>query len=149
MITRKYTPQDSDITVDLVSGLFDTEDRQELAERLRAETDLRVDSGLFTFYSEGDPFPPEVVVSILYTLLPLKEIYANMLATMLLDKARAIRTRRPQGGRSEATFLFRKVDENGRVLKEVRGMTTDPEIIKDMIRRADEEGENDFSHLPI
>ena len=89
METRKYTPQDSDITVDLNSGVFVTEDSQELAESLRAETDLRVESGLFDFYGEGDPFPPEVVVGILYTLFPLKEIYANVLASILLDKAKA------------------------------------------------------------
>ncbi len=45
--------------------------------------------------------------------------------------------------------MMRKVDENGRTIKQVRGVTSDPEIIKDMIRRADEEGENDHFHLPI
>ena len=44
---------------------------------------------------------------------------------------------------------MRKVDEEGRILKEVSGFTDDPEIIKDMIRRADEEGETDHFHLPI
>ena len=152
MITRKYTPQDSDITVDLSSSLFVTEDSQELAESLRAETDLRVESGLFDFYSEGDPFPPEVVIGILYTLFPLKEIYANVLASMLWEKAKEGRARlraRHQGVRSEASFMVRKVDEDGRTLKVVRGRTDDPEIIKDMIRRADDEGENDHFHLPI
>jgi hypothetical protein len=146
--TRKYTPQDSDITVDLNSGVFVTDDSQDLAESLRAETGLRVESGLFDYYSEGDPFPPGVILAILYTLFPLKEIYANMLASMLLDKAKAARARIP-GMRSGAVFVVRKVDEDGRTLKEVRGLTTDPEIIKDMIRRADEEGENDYFHLPI
>jgi hypothetical protein len=56
--TRKYTPGDSDITIDLNSGVFVTEDSRELAESLRAETGLRVESGLFDYYSEGDPFPP-------------------------------------------------------------------------------------------
>ena len=146
MITRKYTPQDSDITVDLVSGLFDTEDSQELAERLRAETDLRVESGLFTFYSEGSPFPPEVIVSILYTLFPLQNIYANLLASMIWDKVKAAHAK-SRSGRSEATFIFHKVDEDGRSMKQVMGQTSDPEIIKDMIRRADEEGEKDYFHL--
>ena len=148
METRKYTPQDSDITVDLIRGLFVTEDSQELAESLRAETDLRVDSGLFDYYSEGDPFPPQVILGILYTLFPLQEIYAGVLAAMLWDKAKAAHARL-QTGRSEAIFVVRKVDEDGRTLKEVRGVTSDPEIIKDMIRRADEEGENDFFHLPF
>ena len=148
MITRKYTPQDSDITVDLVSALFVTEDSQDLAESIHAETDLRVESGLFDFYSEGDPFPPEVILDILYKLFPLQDIYAGVLSAMLWDKAKAAHAR-CQSGRSKVVFLVRKVDEEGRILKEVRGRTDDPEIIKDMIRRADEEGERDHVQLPI
>jgi hypothetical protein len=144
--TRKYTPQDSDITVDLISGLFVTEDSQELAESLRAKTDLQVESGLFDYYSEGDPFPPEVILGILYTLFPLKDIYAGVLSSMLWEKAKEAHARH-QGGRSKATFLVRKVDEDGRTLKEVGGVTSDPEIIKDMIRRANEEGETDYFHV--
>ncbi len=94
MITRQYTPQDSDITIDLRSCLFVTKDSQELAESLRDVTDLRVESGLFSYYSEGDPFPPEVVVGILYTLFPLQDIYAGMLSAMLWDLARAALARR-------------------------------------------------------
>ncbi len=148
MITRKYTPQDADIIVDLNSGMFTTADSQELAESLRAETDLRVESGLFDYYSEGAPFLPEVILGILYTLFPLQDIYAGMLSSMLWDKAKAAHTRL-QGERSKASFVVRKLDEEGRTLKEVRGVTSDPEIIKDMIRRADEEGEYDNFHLPF
>jgi hypothetical protein len=144
--TRKYMPQDSEITVDLNSGVFVTEDSQKLAESLRAETDLRVESGLFDYYSEGDPFPPEVILSILYTLFPLEEIYAGVLSSMLWDKAKAAHARL-RGGRSEAYFVVRKVDEDRRTLKEVRGVTSDPEIIKDMISRADQEGETDYFHV--
>ena len=146
METRKYTPQDSDISVDLNSGYFVTDDSQDLAEGLRAATALRVESGLFDYYSEGDPVPPEVILGILYTLFPLKEIYANVLSSMLWDKAKAAHARRPMGP-SEAHFLVRKVDEDGRTLKEVGGVTSDPEIIKDMIRRADDEGETDYFHF--
>ena len=146
METRKYTPQDSDITIDLTSGFFVTDDSQELAQSLRAATDLRVESGLFDYYSEGDPFPPEVILSILYTLFPLKEVYAGVLSSMLWDKAKAVHARR-QSGRSEAHFRVRKVDEDGRTLKEVGGVTSDPEIIKGTIRWADEEGETDYFHF--
>ncbi len=140
MVTRKYTPQDADIIVDLRSDLFVTEDSQELADSLRAETDLRVESGFFDYYSEGSPLPaPEVILGILYTLFPLQDIYAGVLSSVIWDKVKAARAR-VQGGRSEATFLVCKVDEDGRTLKAVRGVTSDPEIIKDMIRRVDEEG---------
>lgn len=120
-------------------------DSQELAERLRADTELRVESDLFDYYSEGDPFTPEVILSIVYTLLLLQDIYANVLSSMLWEAAKAANERLGRGG-SRATFFVRKVDEDGRVLKEVRGLTTDPEIIKDMIRRADENGELDDFH---
>ena len=92
---------------------------------------------MFDYYSEGDPFPPEVILAIVYTLFPLREIYANMLTEILLDKARATRARIP-GMRSGVVFLVRKVD--GRRIKDVRGYTTDPEIIKELIRLAGEEG---------
>jgi len=49
--------------------------------------------------------------------------------------------------RSGVVFLVRKVD--GRRIKDVRGYTTDPEIIKELIRLAGEEGPDGFSHLPI
>ena len=146
--TRKYTPGDSDITVDLNSGVFVAEDSRELVEGLRAGTDLRVESGLFDYYSEGDPFPPEVILAILYTLFPVKEIYANVLSEVLLDKARAARARIP-GMRSGVVFVVRRVDDDGRKIRDVRGYTTDPEIIKHLIRLAGEEGPDDFSHLPI
>jgi hypothetical protein len=45
--------------------------------------------------------------------------------------------------------VVRKVDDNGRKIRDVRGFTNDPEIIKELISRADEEGPDDFSHLPI
>jgi hypothetical protein len=44
-------------------------------------------------------------------------------------------------------IAVRKVDEDGQTPKEVRGVTRDPEIIKDMIRRAAEEGETDYFHV--
>ena len=137
--------QTPDLRIQLNSGWYGPADSQELAERLRADTELRVESDLFDYYSEGDPFTPEVILSIVYTLLLLQDIYANVLSSMLWEAAKAANERLGRGG-SRVTFFVRKVDEDGRVLKEVRGLTTDPEIIKDMIRRADEDGELDDFH---
>lgn len=148
MITKQYTPQqDSQITIDLLSGLYDAEDSQELQERLRSETNLRVDGGLFTFYSEGSPVIPDVVVQILYTLFPLQDVYTNLLAAMIWDKVKAVSTGIRRGG-TKVSFVFEKVDEDGRSLKRVMGQTDNPELIKDMIRRASEGGENDYTHIP-
>jgi hypothetical protein len=136
--TRHYTPQDSDIIIDLSSWEFTEANSQELAEGLRAETGFRVESGLFDYYSEGTPYPPEVILEIIYTLFPLKDIYVNMLSSMLWDKVKAAKARLPREYPSEASFFVRKVDEDGRTIKQVAGVTSDPEIIKDMIRRTDE-----------
>lgn len=106
MITKQYTPQqDSQINIDLLGSLYDAEDSQELKERLRAETDLRVDGGLFTFYSEGSPVIPEVVVEILYTLFPLQDVYTNLLASTIWDKVKAVHAGF-RGGGTKATFIF-------------------------------------------
>jgi hypothetical protein len=123
--------QAPDIEIKLNSGGFGPADGEVLAERLRTETRLRVESDLFDYYSEGDPFPPGVILSIFYTLLPLREIYANMLSSMLREAAKATHERSGRR-RSRATFFVRKVVEEGRTLKEVRGLTTDPKIIKDI-----------------
>jgi len=137
-----------DIRIELNSGEFGPADSRELVERLRAETGLRVESELFDFYSEGSPVIPEVIVTVLYTLFPLGDIYAGLISSMLWDAAKTAHARLGREG-SEATFYIRKVDEEGRILKAVGGQTRDPEIIKDLIRRADEEGEDDNFHLPI
>jgi hypothetical protein len=42
---------------------------------------------------------------------------------------------------SEATFYISSRDADGNVLREVRGQTSDREIIKDLIRRAREDDE--------
>jgi len=137
-----------DIRINLNSGGFVPADGQELVERLRAETGLRVESDLFDFYSEGSPVVPEVIVTILYTLFPLGDLYAGLLSSMLWDAAKTAHARLGREN-SQATFYVQKVDKEGRILKAVGGQTRDPEIIRDLIRRADEEGEDDNFHLPI
>jgi hypothetical protein len=129
-----------DIKIELNSGWYGRADSQELAERLRTEMALRIESDLFDHYSEGAQVAaPEVILSILYTLLPLREIYVNILSSMLWEAAKSANERHGRGS-SRARFVVRKVDEDGRTItiKEVSGLTTDPEIIKDLIRRADE-----------
>jgi hypothetical protein len=142
VVIREYTPQAYDIVVDLKSSVFVAEESQELAESLRAETGLRVESGLFHYYTEGSPLPPpDVIVGILYTLFPLNDIYAGVLSAILWDKVKAALSQR-EVGCSEVNFRLQKVYEDGRILKEVRKevrvVTSDREIIRDMIRQVDE-----------
>jgi hypothetical protein len=65
------------------------------------------------------------------------EIYAGLLSAMIWDKVKSAHARL-QSGRSKASLWVRKEGEDGRTLKEVIVVTSDPEIIKDMIRQADE-----------
>jgi hypothetical protein len=106
---------------------------------LRAETDLRVQSEVAAFTGvEGGPPPPDVVIWILYTLLPLRDIYAGMLSSIIWDATKPAFSR--QGKEvSEATFSLVKTNEEGHVLGEVSGKTSDPEMIKELIRRMSDE----------
>jgi hypothetical protein len=128
-----------EIRVYLNIDSFDLSDSQDLGDRLRSELDLRVESAVVAATVEpGFPLPPDVVIKMLYTLVPLADIYANVLATYIYDTLRAACSRRGRGD-SEATFLVSKVDEEGRTLRKVRGRTSDPEIIKDLIRQVGED----------
>jgi hypothetical protein len=106
-----------------------------VGERLQSESDLRIESEVVAYgVIEGDLLPPDVAINLLYTLVPLADIYASMVASALYDmlKAAASRQGRP---RMEATFYVATVDEEGRILREVRGQTDDREIIKDLIQQ--------------
>jgi hypothetical protein len=131
-----------DISIDLNSDTFVPADGQELGARLRAETDLLVQSEVVGYaIVEGGPPPPDVVIYIIYTLAPLaKDIYVNLLSSALWDTVKGAFERQGKAD-SEATFSVLKVDEEGRILREVTGRTSDPEIIKDLIRQASEEDE--------
>jgi hypothetical protein len=132
--------QGADISIDLNVDTFIPADSQELAERLRAETDLRVQSEVVGYtYIEGFPPPPDVVLYFVDTLTPLVvDVYLNVLASAIWDAMKATLSRQGKVG-SEATFSAIKRDKDGNILLEVSGQTSDPEIIKDLIRQASED----------
>jgi len=134
--------QGADISIDLNSDTFIPADSQELAERLRAETDLRVQIDVTAYASvEGFPLPPDVALYILYTLTPLvADVYLNVLSSALWDAIKAAFSRQGKVD-SDVTFSIVSMGEDGNVLREVRGQTSDPEIIKDLIRQAREDDE--------
>ena len=133
--------QDAEISIGLNSDTFILADSQELAERLHAETDLRVKSHLASYASiEGFP-PPDVVLNILYTLAPLlADVYLNVVSSALYDAMKAAFSRQGKPD-SEATFYLARRDDVGNVVREVRGQTSDREIIKGLIRQASEDDE--------
>jgi hypothetical protein len=127
---RKFASTDLNIWLNL--GIFTPDDKEEIDERIRTETGLSVDSKVEHYYSEGSPVIPEVVVYVLAATLPLGDIYANVLASVLWDAVKAASTR--QGRKdSKTTFTFSKIDKEGRVLHAVSGRTDDPEVIKELI----------------
>ena len=134
--------QGADISIDLNSDTFIPADSQELANRLRAETDLRVQSEVAAYAGvEGGPPPPDVVLYILYTLMPIvSDVYLNVLSSALYDAIGAAFSRQGKAD-SEATFSFVKTNEEGQMLGEVSGRTTDPEMIKELLSRLADEDE--------
>ena len=128
--------QNADISIGLNIDTFTLTDSQALEEYLRAETDLRVKSHNFAAdTAPGGTLPTDVVIH-LYTLAPiLRDVYLNVLSSALYDVIRAALSRRGRAD-SEATFYIAMMDEDENVLREVRGQTSDREVIKDLIRQA-------------
>jgi len=130
--------QDAEISIGLNSDTFILADSQELAERLHAETDLRVKSHLASYASIE---APDVVLNIIYTLAPLlTDVYLNVVSSALYDAMKAAFSRQGKPD-SEATFYLARRDDVGNVVREVRGQTSDREIIKELIRQANEDDE--------
>jgi hypothetical protein len=133
--------QDADIYIGLNFDTFTLPDSQELGEQLRAETDLRIKSGTWAASTApGGAPPPDVLIYLLYTIAPLlTDVYLNVLSSALWDAMKAAfsrRTERGWRGESEAAFSIVKMDEEGRQLRRVEGQTSDPEIIRDLVRQA-------------
>jgi hypothetical protein len=128
--------QNADISIGLNIDMFTLTDSQVLEEHLRAETDLRIESHNFASdTAPGGALPPDVVIH-LYTLAPLlRDVYLNVLSSALYDAMRAALSRRGIAD-SEATFYIAMMDEDENVLREVRGQTSDREVIKDLLRQA-------------
>lgn len=135
---RENNTRPPDLDIKLNSSLFVLDDAERATQRLRDETDLRVEVGVEPYYSEGSPIPPDIILSILYTLVPLGDLYAGIISSMLSDALKAALLRQGRG-ESNVTFSMRKVDKEGRVLHTFVGRTRDPEIIKELIRKVSED----------
>jgi hypothetical protein len=129
--------QNVDVSIGLNIDTFTLTDSQVLEEYLRAETDLRIESHNFA----ADPAPggtlPSDVVIHLYTLALFRAVYLNVLSSALYDVIKAALSRQGKAD-SEATFYIAMLDEDENVLREVRGHTSDREIIKELVRQTSE-----------
>jgi hypothetical protein len=125
----------TDISIGLNIDTFTPADSQELVERLRAETDLRVASGIVAAdTAPGGPLPPDVLIYILHTLIPVADIYASVIASAIWDRVKAALARQ---GKDEAgvTFSLVEADDDGNMRRELRGETRNQEVIKELIRQ--------------
>ncbi len=124
-----------DVRIDLNSDTFGLADKDELAEQIRAETDLRIESDVAAYSGvAGEPPPPDVVVYILHTLIPGADIYANVLASAIWDRVKAALARQGKD-ESGVTFSLVETDDDGSIRRELSGETRDPEAIKELIRQ--------------
>jgi hypothetical protein len=70
----------------------------------------------------------------------VSDVYLNVLSSALYDAIGAAFSRQGKAD-SEATFSFVKTNEEGQMLGEVSGRTTDPEMIKELLSRLADEDE--------
>lgn len=86
---------DINIRIDLNSDTFTPADRDELAEQLSTETDLRIESDVAAYTGvDNGPLPPDVAIYILHTLVPIADVYANVLASAIWGRIQAALSRR-------------------------------------------------------
>lgn len=137
-IDRAETPQ---VEIDLNSDLFVPTDSEALTDRLRSESDLRVRSDVAAYATVDGSLPPDVVLNILYTLVPVADLYAGLLASALWDAAKAA-LKRHNKTHSEVSFSVLKRGADGQILGEVSGHTSDPDTIKQLIRQIGENAED-------
>lgn len=126
---------DADVRIDLNSDTFEPADKDELAEQLRDEIDLRIESDVAAYSGvAGEPPPADVIVYILHALIPVADIYANVLASAIWDRVQSALARQSRD-ESGVTFHLVETDEDGSIRRELRGETRDLEAIRELIRQ--------------
>lgn len=124
-----------DVRIDLNSDTFTPTDKDELAEQLSTETDLRIESDVAAYAGvAGEPPPPDVMLYILHSLIPVADIYANVLASAIWDRVKAALERQGKDD-SGVTFSLVEMDDDGNMRRKISGETRDPEAIKELIRQ--------------
>jgi hypothetical protein len=130
-----------DIIVRFNGDLFTWSDSEVLRERL--EPHFRVENEIFlTTYPAGEVPPPDVIVQILASLLPLADIYINLVSSALYDALKAVVARKGRWYGKwywrrylKVTFEIQAIDENGRITHKVRGRTNDRDFIMELVRQ--------------
>lgn len=132
--------QPPDVRIDLNSDTFVFEDEDILNERLRAETDLRVESEVAAYAGiAGEPPPADVVIYVLHTLIPIADVYANVLASAIWDRIKAALARRDRDEPTAPSVTVVEVEEDGSFRRELRIEGQDPETIREAMRQFGED----------
>ena len=126
-----------EITVNLNSDTFALSDSENIREQLQPQIELRVQSEMVAYATVGGDIPPDVFIQIIQDILPLSQIYINILSSALYDLLTAARSRQGRGG-SEGVFETWATDSNGNPTARARIVTDDPEVIKDLFRQVNE-----------
>jgi hypothetical protein len=72
------------------------------------------------------------MIYILHTLIPVADIYANVLASAIWDRVKATLARQGKD-ESGVTFHLVETDDDGSIRRELSGETRNPEAIKKLI----------------
>lgn len=93
--THAETEPAPDMRIDRNSDTFLPEAGIALAERLHAETDLIIESEVPAYLGiDGEPPTQDVVIYVLHHLIPLADLYKNVLASAIWDLIKAAFARR-------------------------------------------------------
>jgi len=132
----------TDIFIALNIDAFDLKDSRALEDRLRAETDLRIESSrLAASTAPGETPPPDVTIYLLETVAPIvKDVIVGLLAAALWDVTKDASSRR---GREdlETTLAIVEKDERSQTLRGEDGKVSDSETIEELISEALEDDE--------
>lgn len=126
-----------EITIDLNSDTFVLSDSENIREQLRSQVELRVQSEISAYGTVDGGIIPDVFIQVVQDVLPLTQIYINILSSALYDLLTAARSRQGRGG-SEGVFEAWATDSHGEPTIRARVVTDDPEIIKDLFRQVNE-----------
>ena len=127
-----------EITVNLNSDTFALSDSDNIRDQLQPQIGVRVQSEVVAYATVGgDLPPPDVFLQIVQDVLPLSQIYINIISSALYDLLTAAHSRQGRGD-SEGVFEAWATDSNGNPTARARIVTDDPEVIKDLFRQINE-----------
>ena len=127
-----------EITVNLNSDTFALSDSDNIRDQLQPQIGVRVQSEVVAYATVGgDLPPPDVFLQIVQDVLPLSQIYINIISPALYDLLTATHSRQGRGA-SEGVFEAWATDSNGNRTARARVVTDDRGGMKDLFAQLNE-----------